>query len=416
MKIIFSIMGYFPDLVGGAWKYASGLAEALAERGHEVGVIVPQARPDLPLREELNGVHIRRLPRPSQPGGFMRTWVSDNRELKRVIESGELDPDALFINHQAYMGSGFRSWKGRAKASVFHGPWSEEFLLAKNISLQKFPRRQALKMAASWMHRVEEKAIRHAGHVLTASDYAGEKFRQTHPLAPVGSLTNIHAGTDYGMFNIPGEQLTQELRRRYQLTSDNFVVASVRRLDRRMGLDLLLEGFAMAFKKCPELRLVVAGKGPQAGELEARIDDLGLRGAATLAGFVSDGDLPAFYGMADLTVMPSLDLEGFGLSTIESMGCGTPVLASSSGANPEVAGGLSDELIFRSGDPADLAGKLLAASSGQLKLPGPDMCRQYALDHFHWHRSAEIVEAFAHEQFSITTPKTPVREAEIHQK
>lgn len=393
MNFVFSIMGYFPDLTGGAWMYASGLAEALTKRGHRVDVIVPMASPDLPGEESINGVHIIRLPRTSRQPGFIKKWRSDNYGMKQLINSGRWDKDVIFINHQAYMSGGFCHWQGPNRASIFHGPWGEEFKLTKQFDQQPPIRKFILSMTARWMHSMERKGLNHAASILTASRYAGEKACTTHGNWLSG-FVNISAGTDYGRFSPAGETERVAIRKQYGIPDDSFLIASVRRLDKRMGLDMLVEGFIKACSKAPDrpMNLLIAGKGPQQEELEARIQASGMSERIRLAGFVSDEALPAFYSAADITVMPSLDLEGFGLSTIESLGCGTPVLASSSGANRETAGKLHSDLIFKSGDSDHLAEKIHSLVDREIPLPGPEACRAFAMEHFSWERSVELLE------------------------
>lgn len=71
------------------------------------------------------------------------------------------------------------------------------------------------------------------------------------------------------------------------------------------------------------------------GEVRRTVSELGLDGRVVFAGYVPDQTLSALYSAARVLVMPSID-EGFGLPAAESMACGTPVAASSSGALPEV--------------------------------------------------------------------------------
>lgn len=85
-------------------------------------------------------------------------------------------------------------------------------------------------------------------------------------------------------------------------------------------------------------RLILAG-GDRAGRpaLEGLARSLGLTAGVGFPGLIADADLPAVYGGAAALVLPSLE-EGFGLPALEAMACGAPVIASRSGALPEVVG------------------------------------------------------------------------------
>jgi glycosyltransferase involved in cell wall biosynthesis len=104
----------------------------------------------------------------------------------------------------------------------------------------------------------------------------------------------------------------------------------------RKRIDVLLAVFAGARARHPDLRLVRAG-GSFGGEHRAQARRLGVDRAIVELPFVSPGVLAAVYHRAVLTLLPS-DLEGFGLPLLESMACGTPVLASDLPALREVGG------------------------------------------------------------------------------
>ena len=389
MNFIFAIMAYYPDHAGGAWMYANGLAEELVKQGHKVDVIVPRQDDKLTDNSTLNGVTIHRLPAHNKINpNFFEKWSRDNKELVRFIKDQPFDKDSVFINHQAYMGKGFLKWKGPRTAAIFHGPWDEEFLPAKSLKTQPTLKKVILRGAAKWMRGVEKKSLYHAKTIFTASNYAANKFLQTHPRID-HPIVNISAGTDYERFKKVEIHQTNNFKEKFKIDSDHFLIGSVRRLDKRMGLDMLIDGFNIACKSFTNLRLIIAGKGPQFSELKEKIDKLNLSNKATLAGFISDEDLATFYSSCDLTVMPSIDLEGFGLSTIESLGCGTPVIASNSGANLETVSPLDENLIFEKGNAQDIAKKIIQFVSGEKPMPSEESCRQYALHSFSWKKSAQ---------------------------
>ncbi|HEX4868978.1 MAG TPA: glycosyltransferase family 1 protein, partial [Acidimicrobiales bacterium] len=103
----------------------------------------------------------------------------------------------------------------------------------------------------------------------------------------------------------------------------------------RKGLTTALEALALLPDAPP---LVVVGP-PKHGApaVDAAIDRLGLRGRVELAGHVDDEQLACLYRSAEAFVFPSL-FEGFGLPVVEAMASGTPVVTTTAGALPEVAG------------------------------------------------------------------------------
>ena len=103
-----------------------------------------------------------------------------------------------------------------------------------------------------------------------------------------------------------------------------------------------------------------------------------------LAGFVPDADLPVAYRAANLSVVPSIALEGFGLVVLESLAAGTPVVVTPVGGLPEVVSGLSEDLILHGSSANHLAEGLAARLSALDKLPSEIACRAYAKDNFDW--------------------------------
>ena len=74
--------------------------------------------------------------------------------------------------------------------------------------------------------------------------------------------------------------------------------------------------------------------------------ELGLQDHVRLLGHVPEADLPLAYRAADLTVMPTASLEGFGLSVIESLAAGTPVLATPVGGMLDILPPLGEQLVL----------------------------------------------------------------------
>lgn len=185
------------------------------------------------------------------------------------------------------------------------------------------------------------RTVRRAAMVLTPSEAAADDIRRllrvpehrlrVVPLAPDPGLAPAAPGADLGA---PLARLG--ISRPYLLSIAGF--------DARKNLPLLVRAFARALPMLDaHVQLVIAGERhsdnpmvfpPVAPVIAAE----GIEHRVVLTGRVSDGDRRVLYQGAMACVTPSV-AEGFGLTVVEAMACGVPVIAADRGAVPEVAGG-----------------------------------------------------------------------------
>jgi glycosyltransferase involved in cell wall biosynthesis len=104
----------------------------------------------------------------------------------------------------------------------------------------------------------------------------------------------------------------------------------------------------------PDFCLLIVGEGPERAALEAQISSLGLAGRVRLLGPQPHARLPQFYGAADAMVLAS-SREGWANVLLESMACGTPVVASNIPGNPEVVREPAAGLVVENNTPAGIA-------------------------------------------------------------
>ena len=155
------------------------------------------------------------------------------------------------------------------------------------------------------------------------------------------------------------------------------------------GLVPLLEALAKVRTE-RAVELVVIGKKKQGSKIPAVLERLGLEGAVRFVGGIDDEGLVRLYNEVALAVVPSL-YEGFSLPAIEAMACGTPLLATTGGALPEVVGtdGTTGMLV-PPGDPSALADALLRLlDDDRLRACLGAAGRARVLDRFTWRRTAE---------------------------
>ena len=147
-------------------------------------------------------------------------------------------------------------------------------------------------------------------------------------------------------------------------------VARIGRGDRHKGHDKVLAALARLAARRPELAYVIVGNGDDRPRLEAIAREHGIAGRVHFAGQVSDSELPDYYRLADVFVMPSTK-EGFGIVFLEAAASGLPVIG---GDRDGSADALADGAIGAMVDPDDAAA-LDRAIEQALDGPRPDAAR-----------------------------------------
>jgi len=149
-------------------------------------------------------------------------------------------------------------------------------------------------------------------------------------------------------------------------------------------VDTLIEAANVLRARIPDALVLIAGTGPLRAELEARVAALGLEKHVQFLGFVPDHSLPTAYRAADLTVVPTAALEGFGLITVESLAAGTPCIVTPVGGLTDVITPLAPQLVTHTTSAGDIGALLAAALRGEIPLPTARQCESFARRDHDW--------------------------------
>lgn len=123
------------------------------------------------------------------------------------------------------------------------------------------------------------------------------------------------------------------IRRQYGISPDALLIGTIARLIPSKGLAVLLEAAARLPAALSQVRFMIVGSGPEEGRLKAEAARFGLENRVIFAGWQEN--TADYYAAFDIFLLPTLS-EGMGISVLEAMAAGLPVLASETGGIPEV--------------------------------------------------------------------------------
>lgn len=249
-------------------------------------------------------------------------------------------PDAVYVHNEPYALATFQVAQAMGKKS--QTPFG--FYSAQNIA-----------KAYSWPISAWERYVhRRATFALPISPSAEQTLRSRGYMG-VAEVLPLGVPVDRFVRRDPGTR------------SGPLVLGYVGRLTPEKGVDTLLD--ALATLPAHTARALVAGDGPAAHSLRKRAIALGLEHRVEWLGYVPHERAGGLYPSLDALVVPSRTTthwsEQFGRVVIEAMACGVPVVASDSGALPDLVARTGGGWTFREGDPASLADRIRALADGE---------------------------------------------------
>jgi glycosyltransferase involved in cell wall biosynthesis len=362
-------LGWFPKTPGGLDRYVYELTHQLAAGQDKVelcGVGLPETQPN-------SAITITNLAEPDNQL-WQRLWLIRSNFLRRKAAH----PDAINLHFALYSLPLLQVLPPGAPITFsFHGPWALESKQEGSGKLSVFLK-----------HWVEQRVYNRCDRFIVLSKAFGTILHQEYQV-PWSKIHIIPGGVDLSRFQSKFSR--QEARTQLNWPQEVPILFTPRRLVHRVGLDKLLTAIATVKSKIPDIWLAIAGKGPLKSDLERQVMELGLNDHVKFLGFLPDKQLPIAYQAANLSVMPSQSLEGFGLAVLESLACGTPVLCTPVGGMPEILEPFSPDLITSSPEATAIAERLEALLMGKVPIPSREACQEYAATHYDWQKIAHKV-------------------------
>lgn len=382
MRVLASGMEWFTDNPGGLPRYFADYLAAWTQSGEEAQAYV---RAVDGVGSELHPPYVRALPLDTKnPLRVRKMWGDTFRGETRRRRYDVFNP------HFAYYAWGWSGVKPDIPVVThFHGPWAYEALMEK-------PNQVAWKRALEFrmQNYIEQAAYRHSDRFIVLSEFFRNELIERYRV-PVDRVHVIPGAVDPKHFQ---DSMDHRLvQASLGIPEDRFVLLTVRRLVRRMGIDNLIRAVAQLHASFPEVYLVIVGGGPMYTELLDLVTELQLTDHVRLTNRVPEEVLPLYYQSADLTVVPTVAWEGFGFVTVESMASGTPVAGTPIGGTQEILGKFDPNLLFEGVSVQDIVDGLRRLMQQRQRIPSRTSTRAHVLEHYTW----DVVIPQIHQVFEL---------------
>lgn len=334
---------------GGAERMLHHHIRALVQAGFQVSVLTRQPTPDAALEINLkhSSVIEYRLAFSGDKGyeGLKQLRLEAKKWWKK--HQGEFDK--VVAEQPFVMWALLKAGCALPRLQVCH-----------SFAFEEYETRHAL--SSTWKHRLttyamrklEKKVYQSASRLLVLSAFMQNRFLAFFGTSFEKSVVVAGAAEQLEPFD---EQNYNHLRQ--TLAWKTPVVTTLRNLVPRTGVDLLMQVALIIKMKGIDLRWVLMGDGALLASMQNMAKALGVDDAITFTGFLSEVEVKERLFAADIFMVPTRGLEGFGLVTLEANACGLPVLATPIAANTELVPNIMFNQLADDASPAALAEKLM---------------------------------------------------------
>ncbi|MDP8923842.1 MAG: glycosyltransferase [Chloroflexota bacterium] len=347
---------------GGMNVYVRELSRELSRLGVKTDVFTRRQDPDIPdivaLGEHARVIHIEAGPPRSIDKYAVVDYLSEfacNVQRYRNFLGARYD-----LIHSHY-------WLSGRLAALFKEHWSVPVVAMFHTlgDMKNRVAQDAAELEQQIRVDIERRTMAMADRIIAATKVDREHMVQGYDADP-RRISIVPGGVDLELFR-PGPWAAA--RAALGLGSEPTLLF-VGRIQRLKGIDVLIRAAHLLGEAAgPPRVLIVGGAGRGASEearelarLRALVDALGMADRVRFVGAVDQARLPLYYRAADVTVMPST-YESFGLVAVESMACGTPVVASRVGGLATILRDGENGMLVPWRDPrlfADKIGAILA--------------------------------------------------------
>jgi 1,2-diacylglycerol 3-alpha-glucosyltransferase len=311
----------YPPMISGAALFSGHLAEALAERGHEVLVLAAsdQGKAYRQRRDNLTIQRFQSYPNPHRVEQRFLLWPAN--EIKSALR--DFAPEAIHLHEpfqMAYFARLYARQRGVPCILTIHAlPTLISVLVPEMHNYKQAVEKGLWKYAALVSQQFDV--------LVTPTETISEMVAERTGLRP----RVVSGGVDLRIFHPAPlrSHMATSLREELGIREGAQIILHVGRLDAGKNVQMILQAVGLTIRdlSVKDVHLLCVGDGCEKAHLVKLAQDLGIADNCHFPGYISDaGRLAAIYGMADLFCMAS-EIETQGLVMLEAAACGLPLVA-----------------------------------------------------------------------------------------
>ena len=380
MKIAFVTWEYPPYILGGGGIYAGNVISKLSE-SHQITVFVPEVS-NIDFDNHKKNIKIEKIKINERiPFKGLQFWLRLPKVVREIHKIEKFD--LIHFNGYSYGFLKKQIIKSPQVVTVHH--LAVDAIKHNNLNI--LSRIEDLGSENSFLSPlIEKRYLESADKLIAVSNFTKNQIIKNYDIDS-SKISVIYNGIDLEEINL---KINSKNKSEVDLPNKPIILFVGRIEDPRKGLDLLLLAFSKVLKKKDAI-LVIIGEG-NPDKIKKIGKKLDILKNLYFMGFVDEITLKQYYSMCNVYVCSSR-LEGFGLTIIEAMAAGKPVVANNVGAIPELINNGVNGILIDLFDSQGMADAIIYyLEKNNLDKDIQKINTNYLRNHFSWQKNSNEIE------------------------
>ncbi len=340
--------------IGGMENHCWSVCLGFSKKGHNVKLITT-AHPQGKEYEKINSNFEVFYLKDTKPGKYSKKWWE--KSLQKFLEFDKTEKfDIVFSESSGALAILKYNVKNKLSIPIILNLHGTALRDAVTQIKQKISIRSILAAAKNFVLFLRDrKWFKYADAIIVCSDEIANAIKKEMKITE-SKVYTIYNGVNLEKFCPEDKNKLKEL---YKIPANKIIILTVSRLKKIKGIDVLIHAFYSVLKEFRDIELLIIGDGDYRNNLIKIVHRLDLTNKVKFLGNILNDNLPDYYNLSDIFVLPTLAKEGLPWVIVEAMACRIPVIASNIGGIPNVIKDMENGLLFKTGNVKDLKEKIL---------------------------------------------------------